>query len=246
MADSGLGVDDVDPGGGGPPSDVALMPVEKLVSYLCNVVPLLLEEDAVPGAQSQFGRLVNSPDGDQLLVPLTKFICDVHCKSMLVERFVGNKEEEEGEEGATAPDRGQRAQSSGPASHVSFPAYQIDLNVHYSNSRMASIVFVKKLSVVEAEKPIAQQIRVISLSDGSPYETLHSYVSSAVAPYFKSFVRESGKADRDGDKMATSMEKKIAELEMGLLHLQQNIDIPEISLTIHPNVQQIIKVGDET
>ena len=30
--------------------------------------------------------------------------------------------------------------------------------------------------------------------------------------------------------MATSMEKKIAELEMGLLHLQQNIDIPEISL----------------
>ena len=26
--------------------------------------------------------------------------------------------------------------------------------------------------------------------------------------------------------MATSMEKKIAELEMGLLHLQQNIDIP--------------------
>ena len=38
--------------------------------------------------------------------------------------------------------------------------------------------------------------------------------------------------------MATSMEKKIAELEMGLLHLQQNIDIPEISLTVHPNVQQ--------
>ena len=38
---------------------------------------------------------------------------------------------------------------------------------------------------------------------------------------FRSFVRESGKADREGDKMAASMEKKIAELEMGLLHLQQ-------------------------
>ena len=95
--------------------------------------------------------------------------------------------------------------------------------------------------------------RIISLSEGSAYETLHAYVSGAMAPYFKSFVRESGKADRcdvailiifltyflfltlhflmfaltrDGDKMATSMEKKIAELEMGLLHLQQNIDIP--------------------
>ena len=70
---------------------------------------------------------------------------------------------------------------------------------------MASIVFVKRGAVVEAEKPIVQQVRVISLSDGSPYETLHSYVSAAVAPYFKSFVRESGKADRDGDKVRLNM-----------------------------------------
>ena len=82
---------------------------------------------------------------------------------------------------------------------------------------------------------------MISLGEGSPYETLHSYVSAAMAPYFKSFVRESGKADRDDDKMATSMEKKIAELEMGLLHLQQNIDIPEISLVVHPTVATVIK-----
>ena len=41
--------------------------------------------------------------------------------------------------------------------------------------------------------------------------------------------------------MAASMEKKIAELEMGLLHLQQNIDIPEITLVVHPIVAQVIK-----
>lgn len=46
---------------------------------------------------------------------------------------------------------------------------------------------------------------------------------------------------RDGDKMAPSVEKKIAELEMGLLHLQQNIDIPEITLTPHPFVAAAIK-----
>lgn len=40
--------------------------------------------------------------------------------------------------------------------------------------------------------------------------------------------------------MAPNVEKKIAELEMGLLHLQQNIDIPEITLQIHPYVQQVI------
>ncbi|KAH9632823.1 hypothetical protein HF086_005878 [Spodoptera exigua] len=62
-----------------------------------------------------------------------------------------------------------------------------------------------------------------------------------MAPFFKSYVKESGRADRDGDKMAPSVEKKIAELEMGLLHLQQNIDIPEITLPVHPLVAAVIK-----
>lgn len=41
--------------------------------------------------------------------------------------------------------------------------------------------------------------------------------------------------------MAPSVEKKIAELEMGLLHLQQNIDIPEITLPVHQSVAAVIK-----
>ena len=44
--------------------------------------------------------------------------------------------------------------------------------------------------------------------------------------------------------MVPSVEKKIAELEMGLLHLQQNIDIPEITLQIHPVVQNIINKAE--
>lgn len=34
--------------------------------------------------------------------------------------------------------------------------------------------------------------------------------------------------------------KKIAELELSLLHLQQNIEIPEIFLSVHPVVQRAI------
>ena len=45
--------------------------------------------------------------------------------------------------------------------------------------------------------------------------------------------------------MAPNVEKKIAELEMGLLHLQQNIDIPEITLQIHPYVQSVINKCQE-
>ena len=63
----------------------------------------------------------------------------------------------------------------------------MSLNVQFSSAKMNSLAFVKRGTVIEAEKPIAAQIRMMTLSDGSPYETLHSYVSVAVAPFFKVF-----------------------------------------------------------
>lgn len=59
-----------------------------------------------------------------------------------------------------------------------------------------SLVFVKRSSVIEADKSIQSQLRVISFNEGSPYETLHAFVSKTMAPYFKSYVKESGRADR--------------------------------------------------
>lgn len=111
---------------------------------------------------------------------------------------------------------------------------------------MASLACIKRGTVIEADKSIHSQLRLINFSDGSPYETLHAFISKSLAPYFKSYVKESGRADRDGDKMAPSVEKKLAELEMGLLHLQQNIDIPEITLIAHTLVNSVIrKCADE-
>lgn len=45
--------------------------------------------------------------------------------------------------------------------------------------------------------------------------------------------------------MVPSVEKKIAELETGLLHLLQNIEIPDITLPIHPVVVALIKKSAE-
>ncbi|KAG8248503.1 Cytoplasmic dynein 1 heavy chain 1, partial [Homalodisca vitripennis] len=119
--------------------------------------------------------------------------------------------------------------------------YLISNEVHFTSPKMTSLVFTKRYAVVEADKTISSQLRVITFSEGSPYETLHSYVCKTISPYFKSYIKESGRADRDGDKMVPSVEKKMAELEMGLLHLQQNIDIPEITLPVHPIVGQVMK-----
>lgn len=59
-----------------------------------------------------------------------------------------------------------------------------------------SVCVIKRGPILEADKSFSSQLRVMSLSDGSPYETLHAYVSNAVAPYFKSYIKATGKVDR--------------------------------------------------
>lgn len=58
------------------------------------------------------------------------------------------------------------------------------------------MVLIKRGAIVEAEKSFPSQIRVMNFSEGSPYETLHAYVSNAVSPFFKSYIKETGKAER--------------------------------------------------
>ncbi|XP_022096690.1 cytoplasmic dynein 1 heavy chain 1-like isoform X2 [Acanthaster planci] len=205
-------------------STQAVAEVPSLVKYLRKIVPLLLEDGEASPA------LDNALADKSRVECMKKFLSDTQTQSLLVERNV-NKEEED-DETSVASD------VTDAESEVTF---NISSEVHFTNTKMTGVVFLKRGTIIDAEKSIPSQVRVINLSEGSPFETLHAYVSNAMAPYFKSYVRASGKVDRDGDKMAPSVEKKIAELEMGLLHLQQNIDIPDITLPIHQVVSTMIK-----
>ncbi|GAA6009794.1 hypothetical protein JCM11491_000816 [Sporobolomyces phaffii] len=91
------------------------------------------------------------------------------------------------------------------------------------------------------------------------YEGLHRLVHYGVAPAFEAFVESKNKRDlalaggdgaagkrrqedKDADtKMGIPMtKKKFAELELSLLHLQQNVEIPDITLSIHPAISSAI------
>jgi dynein heavy chain 1 len=160
----------------------------------------------------------------------------------------------------------------------------------------SSVQLIKRGAIIESDKKFHNQIRVISLADSSPYETLHSYVSNTVAPYFKSYIKRgsgvdgnkhgkmggagaandsslgggggrlmppgvdlnssnsgmsgtssatNGETMSNSDQFVSNIEKKIAEVELGLLNLQQNIDIPEINLIVHPAVTAMIKKCSE-
>ncbi|XP_028677485.1 cytoplasmic dynein 1 heavy chain 1 isoform X2 [Erpetoichthys calabaricus] len=217
-----------DSGGGGGEDGSTAMEVSAAVQNVADasvlqkhvrkLVPLLLEDGGeVPAA------LETALEEKSIVEQMRKFLADPQVHTILVERCtlkedVGDEGEEERE----------------------CISYNISIDIHYG-LKSNSLAFIKRTGVIDADKPISSQLRVLTLSEDSPYETLHSFISNAVAPFFKSYIRESGKADRDGDKMAPSVEKKIAELEMGLLHLQQNIEIPEISLLIHPIITNVAK-----
>jgi len=61
---------------------------------------------------------------------------------------------------------------------------------------------------VEADKNIHSQLRLTNFCEGSPYETIHSFVSKWMSPYFKSYVKESGRADRYSTILLASYESE--------------------------------------
>ncbi|XP_075232643.1 dynein heavy chain, cytoplasmic isoform X3 [Lycorma delicatula] len=220
MGDSLEGVDT-------PPEEqsVSIVELPEFSNYIRKIVTLLLQEDDVtPLALNTALDDKNNQDC------IKKFLSDSQVSALFIQRSSSKEDEGEGSESDDDKD---------------LSVFYISNEVHFTNPKMTSVVFVKRGSVVEADKSMQSQLRVMNFSEGSPYETLHSFVSKSIAPYFKSYVKESGRADRDGDKMAPSVEKKMAELEMGLLHLQQNIDIPEITLPVHPAVAAVIKRAAE-
>ncbi|XP_075979872.1 dynein heavy chain, cytoplasmic isoform X3 [Anticarsia gemmatalis] len=202
--------------------NLVVVDFQDFANYLRRAATVLLPEDDIvpPALNAALDDKVNQDC-------IRKFISDPQVSSLYVQRFSSKEDDNE------QPTEGEEEKEA--------VTYQVSTEVHFTSPRVAAFVCIKRGAVIEADKSIHSQLRLINLSDGSPYETLHAFISKTMAPFFKSYVKESGRADRDGDKMAPSVEKKIAELEMGLLHLQQNIDIPEITLPVHPLVAAVIK-----
>ena len=122
---------------------------------------------------------------------------------------------------------------------------------------------IKHIPNLDPTRPIQTQVQVVNLPGSAPnepgsfavnpYEAIHSYIHLVVAPYFDAYVNEKGVnteantigKKHDDSKMGIPMtKKKIAELELSLLYLQQNVVIPEVFLNVHPIVQRAVeKVG---
>ncbi len=87
-------------------------------------------------------------------------------------------------------------------------------------------------------------------NSASPYEILHSIIHLALAPYFnaytqgqKSLAGSTDRSDTDAKTGVPGTKKKLAELELSLLHLQQNVEIPELVLSFPDVVQEALSIA---
>ncbi|TDL28910.1 hypothetical protein BD410DRAFT_738739 [Rickenella mellea] len=122
--------------------------------------------------------------------------------------------------------------------------YTITPELKYAAANTTTIALIKRGPTLDLILPLASQLHILNLfgGDDTPYESLHSLISSAVKPWFDAYVgARGGGKDGDGKMGIPITKKKFAELELSLLHLQQNVEIPETHLIIHPAIQRAVE-----
>ncbi|KAG6819964.1 hypothetical protein H0H93_006940, partial [Arthromyces matolae] len=132
------------------------------------------------------------------------------------------------------------------------PIYTYELTPHlvYHPTHVTTLALIKRGHSLDPLTPLASQLHMMNLFGGedTPYEGLHAVVSSGVKPWFDAFVgaRSSGRDGGDTRMGIPMTKKKFAELELALLHLQQNVEIPETHLVIHPVIQRAVEQANST
>ncbi|KAF7760646.1 hypothetical protein Agabi119p4_10055 [Agaricus bisporus var. burnettii] len=130
---------------------------------------------------------------------------------------------------------------------IAMYSYHLTPHLTYNTSNVTTLALIKRSPTLDPLTPLATQLHFLNLfaGDETPYESLHAVVSCGVKPWFDAFVGSRG-AGKDGDsKMGIPMtKKKFAELELSLLHLQQNVEIPETHLIIHPVIQRAVEQAE--
>lgn len=242
-------------GNAGPSSETLLaFDPKDLQEYLEQLLPLVLGADLSDLQNSIFAY----PD---TIEKFKRFASDAQSQVLFV-----LKEREGGKDEGKQQDEGGRTKQGDTytkdaildeATPITY-SYSLSQEITYLPTHVGSLAIIKRSATLDPSRPLQAQLQLINLpgapnasepGQASAYEFLHSYIHLAVSPYFNAYVNarhgtvgaESSKSKNEDNKMGVPMaKKKMAELELSLLHLQQNVEIPDISLNIHPVVQKAV------
>ena len=131
--------------------------------------------------------------------------------------------------------------------------YSLSSEISSSPETLASIALLKRPQPIDPRLQLSSQIQVINLpgtrdSSTSAVEVLHSFVQLALGPYLDAYSRvqtsnsgSQARLDADSKNGVPATKKKLAELELSLRHLQQNIDIPQLILPLPDVIQDALR-----
>ena len=200
---------------------------QDIIKYLSNVLEVTL------GASSEelkgHGSLLNASILEDTLARCTRFALEAQVALYVL------KEAAAGEGSGEANGDGLQEQA----------VYTLSSELLYTSRTQACIAFLKRPSPITSDLPVAKQLSVVNLplsgilgngSDGStlsPYESLHSLLRGAIAPFFEAAARGSEpsgdkiRADGDSRTGITGARRRLAELDSSLLNLLQNSEVSE-------------------
>ncbi|KAH1852909.1 hypothetical protein KXX54_006190 [Aspergillus fumigatus] len=223
------------------PAQASFVDSAALIQYLVDVLQATL--GALKTELESTGSLLSEAKYSETVQRCTRFASESQVALYVQKDLVASE--------------GTNAAEDGEASSVQY-AYNLSAEISSSSTTVASVAFIKRPAPIDPTLPISSQVQVINLpgpaslnnaqaqqgASLSPYEVLHLLVHHALSPYFEANTRNqdaaTGLKPRTDTEVKTGVpgtKKKFAELELGLLHLQQNVEIPALNLPLHEVVQ---------
>lgn len=235
---------------------------ERVVDHLAAVCQIAL--GATRDELEQPGSLLHKSRYEETVSRCTRFANDTQ-NVLYVQKDIAQSST--GENGADATGehslRGDLRRQVYTLTSLAAPSsftYTLSTEISSLPTTVVSLVLLKT-QPIDPSRPLTHQIFINNLpgpaslnaSTGeqgavlSPWEVLHSQVHHALVPYFDANTKSQqlangsrGRADVDAKTGIPVTKKRLNDLELSLLHLQQNVDIPEISLSFHSIVQSVL------
>ena len=206
--------------------------VDSLTTYLRHACPPLLHAH-IPA----FVASLNTLDTHEAL---TAFVADTATFTLVIHRIANKPHTQPAAAASTADSTESFLFSTQPPS--SLPSATL-------STIASSLAVIKQSASLDVSVPLAQQLYVCTLHSPAMFDTLLSYVRHLFLPFSRTLTlppsdtaQPTADASTGSQSTATTgdtglyknVSRKLGELEVELLRFQEHVDIPFITLDLHP------------
>ncbi|CAF1453141.1 unnamed protein product, partial [Rotaria magnacalcarata] len=210
------------------PAIATSVEIQQFTAYLLRVVPLATDLNSTSEIDAFQHALQEDPsttDG------IRRFLSDPQCVVFFIRIIQQGKDEEQ--------DGVDNTEANGSNSIQ----FEFSTETTYAAQKGISVALIKITPTIDMDKKISQQIHFATFTNRAPAEVFRTFLTQAMTPYLKSFLRQ--QKERDREKSVVVLEEKLNELEANLLQMSQTVNIPNVNLIPHASISQVLRQCQE-